>query len=75
MGRKESNQTIKQTGYQYINERLILFEEVRDFQPLNNKLLLLGHDTLNNTNTIRGLFKYECKWLQNFLHIYATTKW
>ena len=24
---------------------------------------------------IRGLFKYECKWLHNFLHIYATTKW
>ena len=23
---------------------------------------------------IRGLFKYECKWLHNFLHIYATTK-
>ena len=24
---------------------------------------------------IRGLFKYECKWPHNFLHIYATTKW
>ena len=24
---------------------------------------------------IRGLFKYECKWLHNFLHIYATSKW
>ena len=23
---------------------------------------------------IRGLFKYECKWLHNFPHIYATTK-
>ena len=23
---------------------------------------------------IWGLFKYECKWLHNFLHIYATTK-
>ena len=23
---------------------------------------------------IRGLFKYECKWLHIFLHIYATTK-
>ena len=23
---------------------------------------------------IRGLFKYECKWLHNFLNISATTK-
>ena len=23
---------------------------------------------------IRGLFKYECKQLHNFFHIYATTK-
>ena len=23
---------------------------------------------------VRGLFKYECKWLHNFLHTYATTK-
>ena len=23
---------------------------------------------------VRGLFKYECKYLHNFLHIYATTR-
>ena len=32
-------------------------------------LYILGDDAL-----VRGLFKYECKWLHNFLHIYATTK-
>ena len=36
-------------------------------------------DNFGDTNTlfevVRGLFKYECKWLHNFLHIYATTKW
>ena len=26
---------------------------------------------LNANIHIRGLFKYECKWLHNFLHIYA----
>ena len=29
---------------------------------------------LSQTYTLRGLFKYECKWLHNFLHIYATSK-
>ena len=38
------------TCNQYRNERLIFFEAVRDFQPLNIKLLLLGNDTPNDTS-------------------------
>ena len=43
------------TCNQYRNEHFIYLEAVRDFQPLNIKLLLFGNDTLNNasnTNTI-----------------------
>ena len=34
------------------NERLMSFEAVRDFQPLNTNILLLENDTLNNSSNI-----------------------
>ena len=52
------------TSNRYRNERLILIEAFRDFQPLNIKLLLLGNDTLNNTNNIT-LFRAVHEYIKN----------
>ena len=49
------------TCNQYRNESLIYFEAVRDFQPLNIKLLLFRNDTLNNasnTTLFRAVHEY-----------------
>ena len=48
----------------YRNERLIFFEAVRGFQPLNIKLLLLGNDTLNNTSNVT-LFRAVHEYIKN----------
>ena len=40
-------------------------------QQCNNYI----HRALFYIVVIRGLFKYECKSLHNFRHIYTTTKW
>ena len=52
------------TCNQYRNERLIYFEAVRDFQPLNIKLLLLGNGTLSNTSNI-PLFRAAHEYIKN----------
>ena len=52
------------TCSQYRNERLIFFKAVRDFQPLNIKLLSLGNDTLDNTSNIT-LFRAVHEYTKN----------
>ena len=51
-----------------VYSHLIIFHELYGFGVFKENVALL-------VRVLRGLFKYECKWLHNFLHIYATTKW
>ena len=54
---------------------LLTFKIVQSTDPIFPYHILTFKLRRLNIVFLRGLFKYECKWLHNFLHMYATTKW
>ena len=43
--------------------------------PIYRKTVQTIKHKINSITYVRGVFKYECNQLNNFLHVYAITKW
>ena len=66
----------EETGYNGIEVLESKLNQIAQRYPDVNILLAGDFNARCGENQdIRGLFKYECKYLHNFRHIYASTKW